>query len=121
MTESKKKILVIEDDADVLSMLEDFLTYLGYEVTSAVDGLEGLKKVKSGTYDLVITDVAMPYISGVGIISMLKKEFPEVPVIAITGYGYYAEEVAHEKQADKIMSKPFDIKDLQSTIEKLLE
>ncbi len=120
MSEDKKSILVIEDDAEVRSMLEDYLTYLDYEVFTAEDGLEGLKKIKSGSYDLVITDIAMPYVSGIGIISILKEEHPEIPVMAMTGYGYHAEELANEKNANAIVSKPFDIQEIKQLIEDLL-
>jgi len=121
MNENKKSILVIEDDAEVRSMLEDYLAYLDYEVFTAEDGLEGLKKIKSGRYDLVITDIAMPYVSGIGIISILKEEHPEIPVMAMTGYGYHAEELANEKNANAIVSKPFDIQEIKRLIEDLLE
>ncbi len=116
----KKSILIIEDDPEVRSMLEDYLTYLNYEVFTAADGLEGLKKIKSDRYDLVITDIAMPYVSGIGIISILKEEHPEIPVMAMTGYGYHAEELAEEKNANAIVSKPFDIQQIKQIIDDLL-
>ncbi len=121
MSDIRGRILVIEDDGEVLDMLVDYLSFLEYEVTSARDGLEGLKKIKEGGFDLVITDLAMPHVSGIGIITVIKRDHPDIPVIAITGYGYYAEELAQEKKADCIMSKPFEINDLKETIEKLLE
>jgi CheY-like chemotaxis protein len=120
MEQDKKRILVIEDDQEIRSMLEDYLSYLGYEVLTASDGLEGLKEIKSRDYDLVITDITMPYVSGIGIISVLKQKHPDIPVIAVTGYGYHAEELAHEKRADRILSKPFEIQELKETIENLL-
>ncbi len=120
MEQDKKRILVIEDDQEIRSMLEDYLSYLGYEVLTASDGLEGLKEIKSRDYDLVITDITMPFVSGIGIISVLKQKHPDIPVIAITGYGYHAEELAHEKRADRILSKPFEIQELKETIENLL-
>ncbi len=121
MADTPKRILVIEDDGEVLDMLVDYLTFLEYEVSSARDGLEGLKKIKEGTFDLVITDLAMPHVSGIGIITVIKRDYPQIPVIAITGYGYYAEELAQEKKADCIMSKPFEINELRETIENLLK
>ncbi len=118
--EDKRVVLVVEDDDEVRSMLNDYLTFLGYETVTAADGLEGLNRIKERSYDLVITDIAMPYVSGIGIISILKKEHPEIPVIAITGYGYHAEELAQEKNADYIMGKPFDVQKLKEAVEKLI-
>ncbi len=120
MEQDKKRVLVVEDDNEVRSMLNDYLTFLGYQTDTAADGLEGLNRIKEQTYDLVITDIAMPYVSGIGIISILKKDHPEIPVIAITGYGYHAEELAQEKNADFIMGKPFDVQKLKEAIKKLL-
>ncbi|MFO8240723.1 MAG: response regulator [Dissulfuribacterales bacterium] len=120
MEKNKKRILVIEDDQQVRSMLKDYLTYLGYEVVTASDGLEGLKEIKAGDYNLVVTDITMPYVSGIGIITVIKQNQPDIPVIAITGYGYHAEELAIEKKADRILPKPFEIKELKKAIENLL-
>jgi CheY-like chemotaxis protein len=116
MEQVKKRILVIEDDREVLDMLVDYLSFLGYVVVSANDGLDGLKKIKSESYDLVITDLTMPYVSGIGLISVIKRDHPSVPVIAITGYGPYAKELAQEKRADCVISKPFVIQDLKDAV-----
>ena len=120
MGHDKKRVLVVEDDNEVRSMLNDYLTFLGYQTDTAADGLEGLNKIKEHAYDLVITDIAMPYVSGIGIISILKKDYPDIPVIAITGYGYHAEELAQEKHADFIMGKPFDVQKLKEAVKRLL-
>ena len=116
----KTVILVIEDDQDVLSMLIRHLTYMGYEVIAARDGMEGIKKLNSERFDLVITDIVMPYISGLGLVSMLKEKKPGIPVIAITGYGREPEAAAIEKKADLIMAKPIRISSLQEHISGLL-
>ena len=113
-------ILVIEDDADVLNMLIKHLTYLGYTVLSATDGMEGLKLLESGGYDLVITDIVMPFVSGVGVVTALKEKHPNIPVIAITGYGKEPEAAALEKKADLVLAKPVRIAELKKHIEALL-
>ncbi|MEA3385507.1 MAG: response regulator [Thermodesulfobacteriota bacterium] len=120
MEQDQKRILVIEDDQEVRNMLKDYLVYLGYKIVTAGDGLQGLKEIKGRDYDLVITDITMPYVSGIGIISVLKQNHPNIPVIAITGYGYHVEELAYEKKADRILSKPFEIQELKEAIENLL-
>lgn len=75
MAESKT-IFIIEDDADVLSIMVKHLMREGYQVITAVDGMEGLKKLETETYDLVITDIVMPYVSGVGVVSAMKEKKP---------------------------------------------
>jgi len=119
-TKKEKTILVIEDDLDVLSILIKHLKYLGYEVIIATDGMEGLKKLETGGYDLVITDIVMPFVSGVGVVSTLKEKNPRIPVIAITGYGREPEKIVMEKKADMVLTKPVKMSDLKGHIETLL-
>jgi CheY-like chemotaxis protein len=116
----KKTILVIEDDPDVLSVIVTNLEYFGYIVITATDGMEGLKRLESGGYDLVITDIVMPFVSGVGVVKALKDKSPNIPVIAITGYGKEPEAAAMEKKADLVLSKPVRMSLLENHIEKLL-
>ena len=116
----EKTILVIEDDPDVLAMLIKHLKHQGFDVVTAKDGMQGLKKLKAGGYDLVITDIVMPYVSGTGLVTALKESKPNIPVIAITGYGEEPEAVATEKKADLVLSKPVKMADLKKHISRLL-
>jgi len=120
MTSFKKTILVIEDDLDVLSMMVRHLKHLGFGVITASDGMEGLKKLDSEDYDLVITDIVMPYVSGVGVVSAIKAKRPQIPVIAITGFGKEPEAAAMEKNADMVLAKPVRISLLKDYIADLL-
>lgn len=113
-------ILVIEDDLDVLSMIIKHLEHLGYKVITATDGMEGLKKLESGGYDLVITDIVMPYVSGVGVVTALKEKREDIPVIAITGYGKEPGAAALEKKADLVLDKPVRMSVLNDYINELL-
>jgi DNA-binding response OmpR family regulator len=116
------KILIIDDEEHVLANLCDFLKYKNYDVTSASDGLEGLKlfeKDQKG-FDLIITDIVMPKISGMSLISIIKEKSPNTPVIAITGWGEYPEAFAQESQADKVLSKPFELSELDKAINELI-
>jgi DNA-binding response OmpR family regulator len=116
----KKTIFIIEDDNHVLSMMKDYFEYLGHNTITASNGLDGLKMLKFENYDLVITDIVMPYVSGLGIISVIKEESPDLPVIAITAYGEHPERLAAEKKADVILRKPFEMKELIDHVVKLL-
>lgn len=105
------KILVIEDDHDFRETLSVTLRDEGYEVVEASDGKQGAKIMKSFGPDLVITDILMPEKDGLEIIMMLRKEMPEVRVIAMSGgcmlgpQGYL--ETASVMGAKKTLIKPF--------------
>ena len=96
------KLLIIDDSKEVLSVLNRFFSKKKYDVVSASDGLDGLKllETEKQRFDLVITDLVMPNISGIGVISIIKKKFPDIPVVAITGWGEHPEALAAEAQAD---------------------
>jgi len=120
MTAGKKTILVIEDDLDVLGMMVRHLERLGYNLITATDGMEGLKKLDSEEYDLVITDIVMPYVSGVGVVTAIKAKRPHIPVIAITGFGKEPEAAAMEKKADMVLAKPVRMSVLKDYLTELL-
>lgn len=115
-------LLIIDDNQEVLDALHDFFTHKNCVVHSALNGLDGIKLLESKhhTIDLVITDIVMPHISGVAIISIVKKKYPEIPVIAITGWGEYPEAMAAEAQADLVLEKPFDLSELDNFINQLM-
>jgi DNA-binding response OmpR family regulator len=117
----KNIVLVIEDDQDVLSMLVKHLAHMGFEVITARDGMEGLKKLNSEKFDLVITDIVMPYVSGLGLVTTVKEKKPNIPVIAITGYGKEPETAALEKKADLVLAKPIRMSVLEKQIHDLLK
>ena len=116
------RILIIDDEEPILSNLCNFLNYKNYDVTPASDGLEGLKLFEKDPkgFDLIITDVVMPKLSGMSLISIIKKKSPHTPIIAITGWGEYPDALALESQADKVFSKPFELSELDNTINELI-
>jgi DNA-binding response OmpR family regulator len=116
------KLLIVDDNEEILSTFKDYFINIGYEVFSASDGLEGLKLLETDKqgFDLVITDLVMPNISGVGLIAIIKKKFPGLPVIAITGWGEHPETLATEVQADQVLEKPFELSELEKSVKKLL-
>jgi DNA-binding response OmpR family regulator len=116
------KLLIIEDDQEILSGLYSFLTKRKFEVVTASDGLEGLKmfEAEKKRFDLIITDLVMPNVSGIGVISIIKEKYPDTPIIAITGMGEHPEALAIEANADVVIEKPFDLTELENQISELL-
>jgi DNA-binding response OmpR family regulator len=116
------KILIIDDDEYILANLCQFLKSKNYDVTPASDGFEGLKLFENHPqgFDLVITDLLIPQLSGISLISIIKKKFPDTPVIAITGWREYPGAYATESQADMVLSKPFELFELDKAISKLI-
>jgi len=117
----RHKLLVIDDSKEVVDILIRFLSQK-YDVITAYKGLDGLKTFEAheGDIDLVITDLVMPGISGVGVISVIKKKYPGTPVIAITGRGEHPVALAMEADADVVLNKPFEFVDLDRHVTELL-
>lgn len=116
----RKKILIVEDDEDLLATIVEYLEKQGFQVVAALNGVDGLKLIESETYDLVITDIDMPIVSGIGVILTHKKRYPDIPIIAMSGYGNTPLEAAREKGADLILGKPFEFSVLMNHLDKLL-
>ncbi len=116
------KLLIIDDDDEVLTNLCKYFRQKDYQVTSASNGLDAVKILEAETdgFDLIITDLVMPNISGVAVISIVKKKHPHTPVIAITGWGEHPEALATEAKADLVMEKPFQLTELDQIISNLL-
>ena len=81
------RILVIDDDDRIRGMVLEMLSESGHEVGEASNGQEGLDQFRQTPTDLVITDILMPEKDGLEIIQILKKENPEVKIIAVSGGG----------------------------------
>lgn len=116
-----KKLLIVDDNEDILSTFYEFFNSMGYEVKTAVDGFAALKLLrdKSNFFDCLITDLVMPNISGVGLISIVKKEYPHLKIIAMTGYGDQPGALASEAEADIVLFKPIDLFKIENTVSEL--
>ncbi|OIO69652.1 MAG: response regulator [Zetaproteobacteria bacterium CG12_big_fil_rev_8_21_14_0_65_55_1124] len=119
------RILIIDDEQLFRQMLRQMLEQAGHEVTEAADGAQGIEAFKWQPADLVITDIFMPDKEGISTILDLKKEFPDVKVIAITGggnrrRGFEYLEYASKIGADKVLSKPFERQEILDAIHELL-
>ena len=118
----KAKILVIDDDKVIQEGCNRILTGEGYDVETAFTGQEGLKKMEEETYDLVITDLKMPDISGMEVLKKIKNNDPDIGVIMITGYSTAETAVeAIKLGAFDYLPKPFTPDELISVVNKAIE
>jgi DNA-binding response OmpR family regulator len=118
-----KKILVVDDEQEMVDMLEMRLSASGYDVISATDGLKGLELARSEMPDLMILDVMLPRIDGFHICRMLKfdNRYRSLPIIILTAKGTPEDrQISSELKADAYIAKPFETADLLKTIEGLL-
>ena len=118
------KLLIIDDNKEILSALKDFFTRKSYEVFSAADGLEGLKilETEQHGFDLVITDMTMPKITGDRLARRLMDINPQIPVILCTGFNEAInEEKALAMGIDKFVMKPIVKNELADTIRAVLD
>jgi DNA-binding response OmpR family regulator len=117
------KILIAEDEPLILQTLELKLKKEGYEVIGCVDGLEALQKIDSEQPDLIITDIMMPYMSGLEVVRKVKQDVnpKNIPVIVLSTMGQESiVEEAFELGADDYLKKPFSLSELSIRIKKLM-
>ncbi len=120
-----KRILVIDDDIQVRQMLKQMLEREGYEIVDAADGAKGIRLYRDEPTDLVITDIIMPEKEGLETIMELKRDFPDIKIIAVSGGGRVDAgnylEIARRWGVDRTFTKPFDRTELLEAIQQLLD
>lgn len=116
----KTKLLIIEDDADLVKALELYFSRAGYEVVTAANGLEGLQVLYKERPDIVILDIAMPKLDGWEVCRRIR-ELSQVPVVILTARVQEDERVKGLKLgADDYVVKPFSLKELEARLEAVL-
>jgi two-component system alkaline phosphatase synthesis response regulator PhoP len=117
----RRRLLVVEDDPTLRQALTFNLTREGYEVTSAADGEAALEAARSERLDLVLLDVMLPGMSGVGVLRVLRREGVTTPVIILSAKGDEIDRVVGLKVgADDYVAKPFSRPELLARIEAVL-
>lgn len=115
------KLLLVDDDAELSSMLEQILTKEGFQLTLAADGETGLERALSGSYDLILLDVMLPGIDGFQLLQRLRQQARSTPVLMLTARGDDDDRVAGlELGADDYLPKPFYPKELVARVKALL-
>lgn len=131
-TQHRKRVLIIEDDAQQRQLFKTTVSNAGYEVFEASDGQSGLQAQIDHHCDLIVTDIFMPNQDGIEVLFGLKAQFPHVKVIAVSGGGCWTpygnqltpEEPLHMARrlgADRILKKPVKLRQLVTLVDELLQ
>ncbi len=117
----KNRILVVDDEEALRTVLSTELSSEGYEVSTAADGSEAIELVKDNDYDLILLDIKMPNVDGFEVLKYVKGGKPDIKVIMLTGFADLKNAIESKRLgAEDFVSKPYDLVDLLTTIERVL-
>lgn len=115
-------ILVIEDEKRVADLLQMGLEESGYQVTTADNGISGLRLFLSEKFDLVISDIILPKMGGIELCKEIRQDNPHIPILMLTALGSTDDKLdGFDAGADDYMVKPFDFRELLARIAVLLK
>ena len=114
------RILLVDDDVDLLRSLQDELENLGHEVTAVDSGNQGLQKFNERKFDIVITDIVMPDGDGIKLIKSVRRANSKVRIIVISAQYLHVQDAVEKLGADKALLKPFRIRQLQTVLDELV-
>jgi len=119
-----KKILIIDDEQAILQMVKRLVEKAGHTAELASNGEEGMMMIEEHSFDLVITDIIMPKKEGIEIITAIRKNYPKIKVIAMSGGGKFTPEgylkSAKILGANRVFTKPFNHREMMKAIDELI-
>jgi two-component system response regulator PilR (NtrC family) len=117
----KNRVLVVDDEDALRTVLSSELEGEGYKVAAAADGAEAISILKNQTFDLILLDIKMPNVDGFEVLKFVKETHPETKVIMLTGFADLKNAIESKKLgAEDFVSKPYDLVDLLTTVERVL-
>ena len=118
---AQQSVLSVDDDGELRELLHELICQMGHASETAADGIDALEKMEEKQFDIVITDINMPRLNGVGLIKRLTSDFSDTDVIAITGYQTeynYTDIIA--LGASDFISKPINIDEFEAKIKRIV-
>ena len=116
----RTRVLVIDDDAGVRGLLREFLESLGWAADEAPSGEEGLARLDRAAYDLVVTDLLMPGLSGWDVSEGVRRHDPTLPVLMVTGSATNLDVDRARELGVTILHKPIGLRDFRAVVQELL-
>lgn len=119
--QSRARILIVDDDAGVRQVLRSMLAAAGYSLSLAANGREAMERLRQESFDLIITDLVMPEQEGIETIQLLRRDYPGVKIIAISGaFGGDYLRIASFLGAHRTIAKPVRMETVIRTVEETL-
>lgn len=115
MLNGKRVVLIVDDDPEPRQLLDDFLTSSGYTTRLASSAIDAIGKLDSSV-DVVVTDYQMPIMNGGDLLSIVRKKFPNLPVIGISGFRFADRDMV-SKLFDAFIFKPFRMADFLRSVD----
>ena len=115
------RVLVIDDESDVRMLMRDVLTHWGYQVETAADARKGILLLETGTFDLVLTDLSMPSMSGWDVVEAVRRTAPATRVLMVTGSATNADDERARRLGLTVVHKPIHHRTLKSAVESVLD
>ncbi len=119
-TSKSKRVLVVDDEPEVTFALQVFFLGKGYEMLTALEGLQAMRLLRQHPIDLVLLDMKMPGVNGVEVLRFIRAECPSTRVIVVTAYDVQFQEMVEQIGVDGFLMKPFGIQALTQTVEQVL-
>ncbi len=116
-----KRILIVDDNLMMRKLIRNIFTNEDYDIVEAENGIEGLDIARRHEIDLVITDIIMPVMEGLELIMHLKRDFPEIKIIAISGGKPYYLYMAKKLGIEGIFTKPLNLQQFLGAVKKLVQ
>jgi YesN/AraC family two-component response regulator len=117
----RASVLIVDDETFIRQILARIVSREGYQVCQACDGQDALDRLSDTSCDIVISDIKMPNMDGIALLSEIKSRHPEISVVLITAYaGEYSGEEALKAGADAFIAKPFKNVEIAETLREVL-
>jgi DNA-binding response OmpR family regulator len=117
----KTSLLIIEDDDNISTAIEEYFSRAGYAVNSAPDGIAGIEAVEKGRPDVVVLDLMLPKMDGLQVCKELRQKHPQMPILMLTAKDDVVDKVLGlEMGADDYITKPFSLREVEARIKSVL-
>lgn len=120
MAGEKSKILIVDDEPDIVAVLKHFLSVKGYDVFGASNGKDALGILEKNSADLILLDLIMPELGGEEVAKVVKQRYPGTKLIVVTGYPIQGHSLSDNKLLDALFIKPVRLEDLYKKLVELL-